>query len=239
MKRALIPVVTCLLVLSQSFAQKKGGSAAQDERVTQTLAVFSGEKKITSDFILRVHWLQGVDILTALTEGMKVTRMDVVYENDQFKFFKLLRDNRDELTVRARRDSFSISHVIKGNSSLPRKGDEVILEPNAYGEYAFLLSHYNVAKGGEQTFRAFVPSEQRIIPVIVERHGSDRFQCGEVMIDAVHNKVMLEKKDLVHVWSLRDGKVIAFRIPSKGLCVVDEAYENLHHNVRALVYDKP
>jgi len=234
MKRALIPVVACLLILSQLFAQKKGGSAAQDERVTQTLAVFAGEKKITSDFVLRVHWLQGVDILTALTEGMKVTRMDVVYENDQFRFFKLARDNKDELTVRARRDSFSISHVVKGNSSLLRKGDEVILEPHAYGEYAFLLSHYNAAKGGEQTFRAFVPSERRIIPVTVERHGSDRFQCGDVMIDAMHHKVMLEKKDLVHVWSMRDGKVIAFRIPSKGLCVVDEAYENLHHNVRAL-----
>jgi hypothetical protein len=234
MKRALIPVIACLFVLSQPFAQKKGGGTVQDERVTQMLAVFSGERKITSDFVLRVHWMQGVDILTVLTEGMKVTRMDVVYENDQFKFFKLVRDNRDELTVRARRDSFSISHVVKGNSSLPRKGDEVILERNAYGEYAFLLSHYNAAKGGEQTFRAFVPSEQRIMPVTVERHGSDRFQCGEVMIDAVHNKVMLEKKDLVHVWSLRDGKVIAFRIPSKGLCVVDEAYENLHHNVRVL-----
>jgi hypothetical protein len=234
MKRALIPVVTCLLVLSQPFAQKKGGSAVQDERVMQTLAVFSGERKIISDFIVRVHWLQGVDLLTALTEGMKVTRMDVVYENDQLKFFKLVRDNKDELTVRARRDSFSISHVVRGNSSLPRKGDEVILEPNAYGQYAFLLSHYNAAKGGEQTFRAFVPSEQRIIPVTVERHGSDRFQCGAVVIDAMHYKVSLERKDPVHVWSLRDGRVIAFRIPSKGLCVVDEAYENLHHSVRAL-----
>ncbi|MGA9363716.1 MAG: hypothetical protein WBW16_05040 [Bacteroidota bacterium] len=234
MKRALIPVIICLLFLSQPFAQKKGGSPAQDERVMQTLAVFSGERKIISDFVLRIRWMQGVDILTALTEGMKVTRMDVAYENDQFKFFKVVRDNKDELTVKVRRDSFSISHVVKGNSSLPRKGDEIILEPNAYGEYAFLLSHYNAAKGGEQTFRALVPSEHRIIPVTVERHGSDRFQCGEVMIDAVHHKVTLEKKDLVHVWSLRDGKVIAFRIPSKGLCVVDEAYENLHQNVRAL-----
>jgi hypothetical protein len=239
MKRALISVIACLLVLSQSFAQKKGGSAAQDERVTQTLAVYSGERKIISDFILRLHWLQGVDILTALTEGMKVTRMDVIYENDQPKFYKLVRDNKDEITVRARRDSFSISDVVKGNSSLPRKGDEIILEPNAYGQYAFLLSRYNAAKGGEQTFRAFVPSEHRIIPVTVERHGSDRFQCGTVVIDAVRHKVTLEKKDLVHVWSLRDGRVIAFRIPSKGLCVVDEAYENLHSNVRALVYDKP
>jgi hypothetical protein len=238
MKRALIVVLACLLTLSQLFAQK-GESAAQDERVMQTFAVFSGEKKVTSDFALRIHWLQGVDILTALTEGMKVTRMDVVCESDQFKFFKLTRDNKEELTVKARRDSFSISHVVKGNSSLPRKGDEIILEPNAYGEYAFLLARYNIAKGGEQTFRVLVPSQQRIMPVAVERHGSDRFQCGAVVIDAVHHKVTLEKKELVHVWSLRDGKVIALRIPSKGFCVVDEAYENLHSNVRALVYDKP
>jgi hypothetical protein len=234
MKRALIVVLACLVALSQLFAQKRGESTGQDGRVMQTFAVFSGERKITSDFVLRIHWLQGVDILTALTEGMKVTRMDVVYENDQVKFFRLARDNKDELTVKARRDSFSISHVGKGNSSLPRKGDEIILEPNAYGEYAFLLSRYNAAKGGEQTFRAFVPSQQRIMPVTVERHGSDRFQCGAVVIDAAHHKVTLDKKDLVHVWSQRDGKVIALRIPSKGLCVVDEAYENLHNNVRAL-----
>jgi hypothetical protein len=239
MKRALVVVLACLLALSQLFAQKRGESAGQDERIMQTFAVFSGEMKITSDFALRVHWLQGVDILTALTEGMKVTRMDVVCEGDQFKFFKLTRDNKDELIVKARRDSFSISHVVKGNSSLPRKGDEIILEPNAYGEYAFLLARYNTAKGGEQTFRVLVPSQQRIVSVSVERHGSDRFQCGEVVIDAMHFKVTLEKKELVHVWSLRDGKVIALHIPSKGLCIVDEAYENLHSNVRALAYGKP
>jgi hypothetical protein len=239
MKRALIVVLAWLLALSQLFAQKKGEGIGQDERVMQTFAVFSGEKKVASDFVLRVRLLQGVDILTSLSEGMKVTRMDVVYENDQFKFFKLSRDNNDELTVKARRDSFSISHVVKGKSSLPRKGDEIILEPNAYGEYAFLLSRYNTAKGGEQTVRAFVPSQQRIMPVTVVRHGSDQFHCGSVVIDAAHHRVTLDKKDLVHVWSQRDGKVIAMRIPSKGLCVVDEEYENLHNSVRALALGGP
>jgi len=239
MKRALIQVLACLLALSHPSAQKKGGKPGQDERIMQTLAVFSGDRKVASDFVLRIQWLQGVDILTSLTEGMKVSRMDVIYENDQFKFFKLIRNNKDELTVRARKESFSVSHVVEGNSSIPRKGDELILEPNAYGEYAFLLSRYNAAKGGEQTFRAFVPSQRRIIPVVVERHGSNHFQCGEVVIDAVHYKVTLDKKDLVHVWSLEDGKVVAFHIPSKDLCVVDEEYEDLHNNIRALVYDKP
>jgi hypothetical protein len=234
MKRALAVVLTCLLALSQLFAQERGKSTSQDERVMQTFAVFSGEKKVVSDFVLRVGWLQGVDILTSLTEGMKVTRADVVYENDQLKFFKLSRENKEEMTVKARRDSFSISHVVKGYRSLPRRGDEIALEPDAYGEYALILSRYNATKGGEQTFRVLVPSQQRIVPVTVERHGSDRFQCGAVIVDALHHKVTLERKDPVHVWSQRDGKVIAIRIPSKGLCVVDEGYENLHNSVRAL-----
>jgi hypothetical protein len=234
MKRALVAVLACLLALSQLFAQKRNEGTGQDGRVMQTFAVFSGEKKVISDFALRVGWLQWVDILTSLTEGMKVTRMDVVYEDDQFKFFRLSLDNKEELTVKARRDSFSISHVVKGYSSLPRRGDEIVLEPNAYGEYAFLLFRYNTAKGSEQTFRTFVPSQQRVIPVAVERHGSDQFHCGAVVIDAAHHKVTLDKKEVVHVWSELDGKVIAIRIPSKGLCVVDEEYENLHNSVRAL-----
>jgi hypothetical protein len=234
MKRAPIQVLACLLALSQPFAQKKGGSTAEDERVMQTFAVFSGDRKVATDFVLRIRWLQGVDILSPPTEGAKASRMDVVYENDQFKFFKLASDNKDELTVKARRESFAISHIVDGASSVPRQGDEIILEPDAYGEYAFLLSRYNTARGGEQSFRAFVPSQRRIMPVAVERRGSDRFQCGAVVIDATHYKVTLDKKDPMHVWSLRDGKVVAFRIPSKGLCVVDEEYENLHNNIRAI-----
>ncbi len=234
MKTVLIAVVTCLVSLSSLFAQKKAESTGQDERLMQAFAVFSGEKKVTTDFVVRLRWLQGVDILASVTDGMKVTRMDVVYENEQFRLFKFARENKEELTVKARRDSFAVSHAVKGNSSLPRRGDEIILEPNAYGQYAFLLNRYDAAKGGEQTFRALVPTQQKIIPVAVERHGGDRFQCGEIVIDAAHYRVLIDKKELVHVWSLRDGRVVAFHIPSKGLCVVDEAYENLHNNIRTL-----
>ena len=146
MKALVVAFVACLTSLPSSFAQKKGETGT-DERVMQTFAVFSGERKTTSDFVLRVRWLQGVDILTSLTEGMRVTRMDVIYEDSQLRFFKLLRDNKEELTVRVRRDSFAVSHVVKGASSLPRHGDEILLEPNAYGQYAFLLNRYDAAKG--------------------------------------------------------------------------------------------
>ena len=233
MKAVVAAFVACLVSLPCSFAQKKGETGT-DERVMQTLAVFSGERKTTSDFVLRVRWLQGVDILTSLTEGMKVTRMDVIYEDSQLRFFKLSRDNKEELTVRARRDSFTISHAVKGTSSLPRRGDEILLEPNAYGQYAFLLNRYDAAKGGKQTFRALAPTRPAFVSVDVERHGGDRFQCGTTIIDAAHWQVLVEKKDLVHVWSTRDGKVVALHIPSKGICVVDEEYENLHQNIRAL-----
>ena len=236
MKASALVVIACLVVLSTSFAQTKGEAKGTDERVMQTFAVFSGEQKIETDFVLRVRWLQGVDIVTSFTDGMKVSRMDVVYEDNQFKFFKLARENKEELTVKVRRDSFVVSHVTKGTSTLPRRGDEVILEPTAYGEYVFLLNRYNAAKGGKQTFQVLVPSRLAFLSAEVERHGSDTLRCGETVVNALHYRMVLEKKELIHLWSTREGKVIAFHIPSKGVCVVDEEYENLHQNIRSLAF---
>jgi hypothetical protein len=235
MKTLGLVMLACLMVISSSLAQTKG----TDERIMQTFAVMLGEQKISTDFALRVRWLQGVDIITSISDGMKITRMDVVYEDDQFKFFKLARENKEELTVKTKRDSFVVSHVTKGTSTLPRRGDEIILEPGAYGEYAFLIHRYNAAKGGKQTFPILVPSRSAFTSAEVERHGSDTLRCGAILISAPHYRTVLEKKELVHLWSTPEGKVIAFHIPSKGVCVVDEEYESLHQNIRSLAYGNP
>lgn len=232
MKRLILPTVLCLVFFSSSLAQKKE-TLSPGERVMQTFGVFAGEKKLASDLVIRVGWLQGVDLLT-FTDGVKVVRMDLVYDEFQFRFFKLSRDSKEELTVKARRDSFAISHVTKGSSSLPRRGDEIILEPNGWGQYAFLLYRYNAVRGGQQTFRALVPSQRKVIPVTVERHGSDRFQCGAIVLEARRYRIIQEGKDLYYLWSTRDGKIVGIHQPARGICVVDEEYEDLHQNIRAL-----
>lgn len=232
MKKFILPIAVCFVLISSSFAQKKEAARA-GERVTQTFRVFAGEKKLASDLVIRVGWLQAVDLLT-FADGMKVVRMDLVYDEFQFRSFKLSRDNKEELTVKARRDSFAISHVTKGSSSLPRRGDEIILEPNGWGQYAFLINRYNAARGGKQTFRALVPSRQKVIPVTVERLGSDRFQCGAIVLEATRYRIIQEGKDVFYLWSARDGKIVGIHQPAREICVVDEEYEDLHQNIRAL-----
>ncbi len=232
MKRTVLFILCCSILCAFSAAQKKEATSPP-ERVMQTFAVFLGERKIGSDLVIRVGWLQGVDLLT-FADGIKVVRMDLVYDEGQFRLFKFARDNKEELTVRARRDSFALSHVTKGSSSLRRRGDEVVLEPDGWGQYAFLLKKYDAVRGGIQSFWALVPSQSKVIMVSVERLGGDRFQCGNLVVQAVRHRVMLENKDPVLLWTTQEGKLIGIHHASRGICTVDEQYENLHHNIRAL-----
>ena len=96
--------------------------------------------------------------------------------------------------------------------------------------YIFLFHQYDTAKGGQQSFTAFSPTEGKDISITIE-HIAPSDPAGPQSNSAESYRMILAGRVQAEVWTDRNRVPQVLAVPSQGLKVVKEGAESLADSV--------
>lgn len=103
----------------------------------------------------------------------------------------------------------------------------VIAENGVWHHFYFLLAQYDMAKGGKQNFRAFLPTQAFEYGIEVERVDSPTFNVKgkTVMVDKF--RFVTVQNLTLELWADKDRLPLLITIPSQGVMVIRNDAEDL------------
>ena len=153
MKLMLIHIIVMLLVIAYASAQP---IIQQQKTIAGTFKIFGGDKHIQTDRYELVVGEKSRDDITAL-DGKQEQQFEVSYDLNGAQHFQSKVNGLSKLraTVDGTFISFYEGETMVG--ALPAEKNVLMMEPNAYAEFAFLLNAYDVKKGGDNKCRWSFP----------------------------------------------------------------------------------
>lgn len=107
-----------------------------------------------------------------------------------------------------------------------------VLENLLWHQYIFLLGSYDVAKGGEQAFTAFLPTQAVDFGLKVERVGPARYEVAGRPVETVRWKVVASPGVAMDLWTDESGSPLLVLVPAQQVEAVRERYEALAEAVK-------
>ena len=103
----------------------------------------------------------------------------------------------------------------------------VILENAVWHHFIYLLARYDAARGGRQSFVAFLPSQATDFTLQLERVGSEAYAAGGRQVVAEHFRVVTAFGLTLDLWADAERVPLFMRIASQGVRVVRAGSEAL------------
>lgn len=146
-----------------------------------------------------------------LTLGTKVTfSTRTEYRQNGASFSLLQPPTKMEVSVEGRKVTMTGAREGTGQT----EPAALLLENNVWYQYHYLIARYDRHRGGRQQFNALVPSLMMTVPVSVELISTEKFTHYRVGASVL----------TIDIWA-EDGRLIALHIPSQGIEVLREGYE--------------
>ena len=102
-----------------------------------------------------------------------------------------------------------------------------LLENGVWHQFIFLLAQYDAARGGKQTFDAFLPSQALAFKVTVERAGAPAFGVGGRQVATEHYRAETNLGLGFEIWADAGRTPLLIRIPAQQVRVVRKGSEEL------------
>ena len=104
----------------------------------------------------------------------------------------------------------------------------VVLENLVWHQFVFLLGQYDEARGGQQNFNAFLPSQGVEYPLTVEYAPAQTYTLGDHTTVATRRyKVVAAGALALNLWTDEARVPLLFRVETQGIKVVRQGFENL------------
>jgi uncharacterized protein len=104
----------------------------------------------------------------------------------------------------------------------------VVLENLVWHQFVFLLGQYDHAKGGQQNFTAFLPSQGIEYPLTIESASTQNYTLKDRTTLATRRyKVVAGGALALDLWTDEARVPLLFQVASQGIKVVRQGFENL------------
>lgn len=103
----------------------------------------------------------------------------------------------------------------------------VILENGLWHQLIFLLKQYDLARGGSQSFLAFLPSQAAEIKLELERTGTPSIQVKSDHVATETYRISTSQGLVFDIWADKDRVPLVISVPSQNLKVVRTGSEDL------------
>lgn len=108
-----------------------------------------------------------------------------------------------------------------------KTGASVILENVVWHHFIYLFAQYDAARGGQQAFKAFLPSRALEFGLQVERVGLEDFAVEGRTVKTERYRALTSKNLVFEVWTDEARIPLLIRIPSQKIKVVRGGAESL------------
>ncbi len=125
-----------------------------------------------------------------------------------------------------------VSMLGQGEKDVETKATHV-LENLVWHQYVFLLGSYDTAKGGEQAFTAFLPTQAVDFGLKLERIGPAVYAVGGTPIETVRWKVVASPGVAMDLWTDESRSPLLVVIPAQQVEAVRDGYRALAEAVKA------
>ena len=221
----------CLAVLSLVVTTSVRGQ----EKISASYSIYVKDAVIQTDKYEISPGKSYADEIKGVAAGETDARFELKLENSRFLSLEKTVNGIIESSIKYNNNVFAFYEKTAMVGALPDEGSSPVFESSAYSHFAFLVSIYDQAKGGKQSFSVVIPALQDFINIEIERHGTDPFKIGEQNLTATHYRMAIGKKrETANLW-VDNNKVIAIYLASNNRFVIDNGYPQLYDRVKQVI----
>lgn len=215
-----------LVALAASAAQDV---RAQARQTTGTYTMYLGEQAAGTESY----------VMTVEASGARRSEAEVAFGPNRSKAVTVVGADGRPLsfkfevggaTVLAAKFGAGVAKVTTTPGDAPREvktGADVIVENAVWHHFIYLLARYDAARGGRQSFVAFLPSQATEFSVELERVGSETHTVAGSQITVEHFRALAAGGLGVELWADSERVPLLIRIPAQGVRVVRAGSEAL------------
>ena len=228
--RAIIAVVFALFVYSLPV-----GHAQQQQAASGTYKTYIGEQLLgTESYTSSVLPDNSRRTEAELAVGANKLKAVTVVAGQRPVSFTLEQGGALALSTQFGPGSVKITVPGKETREIASEPD-VVLENLVWHQFIFLLEKYDAARGGRQSFKAFLPSQAIEYNVTLERVDAPRYSVRGRQVETVHYRIVASGNLLLELWTDAARTPLLLRVASQNLRVVREGAQELE----AAVFPSP
>jgi pimeloyl-ACP methyl ester carboxylesterase len=170
-------------------------------------------------------------------DGSRTSVADITFGGTKFKATTVVAQNRPvsfaiemggSRTITQEFTAQGVKLVAQGQPAREIKARPVaLLENGVWHHFLFTFAQYDAARGGRQSFSAFLPSQALEFTLNVERVGAPAFDLGGQTAATEHYRVTTDLGLAFEMWTDRARVPLVVHIPAQKIKVVRQGAEEL------------
>lgn len=213
-----------IMTLSFLFLGSASQSAQRTSGTYETL--ISGRPIATEKYTLATLADGSIKAEGEITIGGGVQKVVTVVQRQLPVSFSVEAAGRKVVAAEFRKGSVTLKVATQPDREI-KTDATVILENLVWHQYLFLFDQYDTSKGGNQSFRVFVPSVGQTVSLTFVPVGSPIYHVAGKQVNARQFRLEAESGLTIDLWTDEMYLPLVFSIPSQGAKAIRTGWESL------------